>query len=348
MFYVNAKSFANKLLNRAEIKLKHTRLLSQPVELTLEPTLECNSNCIMCNRNFSRKEVKQARGFLSWDTFNKVRPFFSTAERVLFGGFGEPLLHPDYLKMLREIKKAGPYVYVFSNGILMKEAVGRALVDEGMDMICISVGGATRETYRKIRGVDAFDNVTDNIRRISEYKKRLGTDLPLLSFNIVAMRSLLGEMEAIVKLAHDTGVRHIAMPNLVAQGPEMEQESPWLCRDEALAAFANAADLAMKYGITFIPPNLNVEQGRCNALFNRLNINWDGAIMSCAMERYIVGDLRKQTITEIWNGKGMRELRHKVIAEGFAATCPKCTCWDNNPENYLHPSINSRAFAQLI
>lgn len=348
MFYVNAKSFTNKLLNRAEIKFGRTRLLSRPIELTLEPTLECNSNCVMCNRNFSRQEVKQAKGFLSWETFDKVRPFFSTAERVLFGGFGEPLLHPDYLKMLREIKKSGPYVYVFSNGILMKKTVGKALLDEGMDMICISMGGGTRETYRKIRGVDAFDIVIDNIRRVSEYKKRMRADLPFLSFNIVAMRSLLGEMEAIIKLAHGIGVTHIAMPNLVVQGPEMEKESLWLCRDEALAVFAKAAKLATQYGITFIPPNLNVGQGQCNALFNRLNINWDGSIMSCAMERYIVGDLGRKTIDEIWNSKGMRQLRHKVIEAGFKSTCPKCTCWDNNPDNYLHPSCNSRSSAKII
>src|SRR6185369_520148 len=150
MFYVNAKSFVNKLVNRAEIKLGRSRLLSRPVELTMEPTLECNSNCVMCNRNFSRQEVKQTKGFLSWDVFNKVRPFFPTAERVLFGGFGEPLMHPHYLEMLKEIKKSGPFVYVFTNGILLNEMVGKELVDAGMDMICVSMGGATKETYHKI------------------------------------------------------------------------------------------------------------------------------------------------------------------------------------------------------
>jgi radical SAM protein with 4Fe4S-binding SPASM domain len=348
MFYVNARSFANKLLNRAEIELGRTKLISHPVELTLEPTLECNSNCIMCNRNFNRQEVKQVKGFLSWETFDKVRPFFTTAERVLFGGFGEPLMHPDYLKMLKEIKQAGSYVYVFTNGILMTEKVGRALVDEGMDMICISMGGATRETYQKIRGVDAFDTVVDNIRSVAEYKINRGTNLPLLSFNIVAMRSLLQEMDAIVELAHTVGVGHIAMPNLVAQGPEMERESLWLCRDEALAVLSRAGARAAQYGITFVPPNFAIGQGRCNALFNRLNINWDGSIMSCAMERYIAGELSKQTIAEIWNSKSMKGLRRKVIEDGFEAICPKCTCWDNEPENYLHPWNNSRAYAKEL
>lgn len=336
------------MINRAEIKLGRIRLLSRPVELTLEPTLECNSNCVMCNRNFSRQEVKKAKGFLDWDVFNKVKPFFSTAERVLFGGFGEPLIHPHYLEMLIEIKKTGPYVYVFSNGILMNEKVGKELVDAGMDMICISMGGSTKETYRKIRGVDAFETVVDNIRRLSDYKKKCGANLPLISWNIVAMRTLLPEMEDIVDLAHKIGVEHIALPNLVAQGSDMETESLWLCRDEALTVFQKAANRAERYGITFIPPNLNIGKSRCHALFNRLNINWDGSIMSCAMERYIAGDLRKQTITEVWNGKSMQTLRHKILTEGLADTCPRCTCWDNQPENFLHPSENSRAFAKEI
>jgi len=162
------------------------------------------------------------------------------------------------------------------------------------------------------------------------------------------MRSLLAEMEAIVELAHDIGVRHIAMPNLVAQGPEMELESLWLCRDEAIIAFQKAATLAERYDITFSPPNLNIGKNRCNALFNRLNINWDGSIMSCAMERYIVGELSRQTIAEIWNSSGMKILRSKIITEGFEGTCPMCTCWDNNPENFLHPWSNSRALAKEI
>ena len=89
MYFVNKRSFANKILNRLEMKAKRIRMLSRPVELTLEPTLKCNSNCLMCNRNFSRAETKQAEGFLSWATFRKVQPFFQTAERVLFGGFGK-------------------------------------------------------------------------------------------------------------------------------------------------------------------------------------------------------------------------------------------------------------------
>jgi radical SAM protein with 4Fe4S-binding SPASM domain len=35
----------------------------------------------------------------------------------------------------------------------------------------------------------------------------------------------------------------------------------------------------------------------------------------CALPRHIVGDLKKETLTQIWNGKNMKEFRkhHKQI-----------------------------------
>lgn len=105
MFYVNSVSFLNKLVNRLEIKLKRTRLISRPVSVIIEPTVKCNSNCIMCNRNFHRPDTKQENGMLSKDTLEKVKTFIRTAERIMFGGGGEPFLHPEYTSLLREIKK---------------------------------------------------------------------------------------------------------------------------------------------------------------------------------------------------------------------------------------------------
>lgn len=348
MFIVNKRSFTNKILNRLEIKAKRIRMRSRPVELTLEPTLKCNSNCVMCNRNFSRAETKQIEGFLSWKTFQRAEPFFRYAERVLFGGFGESLLHPDYTAMIRDIKKSGPFVYFFTNGILMTEVTGRKLADAGMDMICISMGGATRETYRKIRGVDAFDTVVDNIRRISEYRKQKNKGKPILSFNVVAMNSLLPELEQLVRLAHEIGVSKISFPNMVVQGPDIEDESIWLKKGVATRLFAEAGRLANSLGILFIPPNLNVCTNHCFDLFNRLTINWDGTVMSCAMERYIVGNLKETTIGQIWNSEGMIKLRKDYYSLGLERLCPNCTCWDNRPGTFLKPSVNSRKYAQRV
>ena len=51
----------NRAANTIERKLGRTRLFSRPSELTIEPTLQCNSDCIMCNRSFNREEDKLAQ-----------------------------------------------------------------------------------------------------------------------------------------------------------------------------------------------------------------------------------------------------------------------------------------------
>lgn len=340
---------SNMLLNMVEIKMKRSRLISRPVTITLEPTLMCNSDCIMCNRNFNRKGTKTSDGFLSWDTFNAVKPLFKYARSVLFGGFGEALLHPEYLSMLNEIKKTGSFVFFYTNGILLTENIGRQMVDIGMDRIYISIGGATRATYRKIRGVDAFERVVKNMKRIRDYKKKAGKKTPALFFNVVAMNSILPESEALVELAKELGVVHIGMPNMVAQGEEIKNESIWLNIQEAKSAFAGAARLAEKYNIGFSPPNLDGnEKSDCSVLFKGMVVNWDGTVMSCALERYLVGDLKESTPQNVWNSYGMVSLRKGYYEKGLEHVCPRCTSWDNSPENYLSPALNSREFATRL
>ncbi|OGP13030.1 MAG: hypothetical protein A2052_04000 [Deltaproteobacteria bacterium GWA2_54_12] len=342
-------SISNMYLNRFEVSQKRTRLLSRPLNIALEPTLKCNSDCFMCNRNFSRAETKKAESFLSWETFNMVRPLFKYTRSVLFGGFGEALLHPEYIPMLREMKKEARFVFTYTNAILMTEEVGRALVDAGMDRICVSIGGASRETYKKIRGVDKYDRVVENLKLIRDYKKKKGVARPAVFLEVVAVNSVLPEMTAFIELASELEVKTVTVANMVAQGEALRKESVWLNPVEAKAAFEKASKLAEKYGIKFNQPSLEAKRRTgCSMLFDMMVVNWDGTVMSCPRERYIIGDLRSTPPGDIWNSKGMKELRKNLYEKGLADVCPRCTCWDNDPENFLDPPFNSREHATRI
>jgi radical SAM protein with 4Fe4S-binding SPASM domain len=302
----------------------------------------------MCNRNFNRLAAKSVQGFLSWEIFSKVRPFFKYARRVDFSGFGEPLLHPDYVPMLREIKKSKSYVYLFTNGLLLTEEIGRNLVDAGTDMLSVSIGGATRETYKRIRGVDGLDKVAYNIQTLNEYKKRTGKKKPILSFNIVIMNSFLSELEDIVKLAYKIGVENIAFPNLYVQGESMQEESIWHNKEKAELAFQKARELANGFKIQISTPILETRVLTCNELFKRLFITWDGKVLSCPLERFLLGDLDKSSVSKIWNGRGALRLRKDYYTKGSQVLCPNCPSWDYCPDAFLHPWFNSREFAKGV
>jgi radical SAM protein with 4Fe4S-binding SPASM domain len=336
-------------LNRFEAGQKRTCLISRPLTIAIEPTLKCNSDCLMCNRNFSRAGTKKAESFLSWETFNKVRPLFKYTRSVLFGGFGESLLHPEYIPMLREMKKDARFVFTYTNAILMNRQTGRELVDAGMDRICVSIGGASRETYRKIRGVDKFDTVVDNLRFIRDYKKKKGTAKPAVFLEVVAMNSVLHELPSLIELARELEAEAVNLTHVVVQGEKLRAESVWLNSAEAQATFEEAGKLADKQGIKFNPPSLDEKRrGSCSMLLDMMVVNWNGTMMSCPRERYIIGDLRSAHPADIWNSKGIMELRRELHENGLQSVCPRCSCWDNAPENFLDPPYNSREHATRL
>ena len=84
----------------------------------LEITTACNLDCAMCIRRV-------------WDSGieSMARPTYETLVADLraiggdctvhFGGFGEPLVHPDFLDYVYQAKAAGLRVEVTTNGVLL-------------------------------------------------------------------------------------------------------------------------------------------------------------------------------------------------------------------------------------
>jgi MoaA/NifB/PqqE/SkfB family radical SAM enzyme len=348
MYYVNPLSLANKILNRLEIKARRTRLISRPIEITLEPTLMCDSNCLMCNRNFFRKEDRNVRGLLDWKTLEAVRPFFRFSERVVFSGFGEPLLHPEFLKMAAAIKKEGPDVLFFTNALDLTEKLAQGLVEADLDFVYVSLGGASRETYKKVRGVDGFDRVVANVEALTRAKKAMNKKRPSVRFNVVAMASVLDELDEIVSLAGRVGVEAVDMPNMVAHGESIRGESLWLQPERAAKALAGAASLAERLGIEFRSPGLAENKLDCRHFFTSFYVAWDGDVLTCPMERYVVGNVKDQAPSAIWNGLGLVGLRKAYFDKGLASTCPKCPCWDYRPDTFFDSWPNSRRYAERI
>lgn len=347
MKYVSLKSFLNKQINKVELRLKKRRLSSYPIAVYLEPTLKCNSNCMMCNRQVVRKEEVLQGDYLSWDTFNKIKPFFSTAEEVLFGGFGEPLLHKDFIPMAKEIKKYNPYLYFYTNGLFLTPEIAKELILTGVDEVCISFGGATEDTYRKIRGVPMAP-IVENIRKLNEFKKSLSSSKPKISFVIVAMKSIFEELVDIVDIAKDVGATKMEIANIVIQDENLLDESPWRHRDEYERIMEEFIKKANSYNMELLLFNLNKSTESCKHIFCSITITWNGIILSCPQERFIMGSINEESIVDVWNNESYLKLRDRYYREGLNKVCPNCFAWKNDDQAYLHPNKNSRIFAEKV
>src|SRR5258708_7606557 len=175
-----------------------------PRSIYIEPTSRCNELCQQCPRTLlSREEDRD----LTFDQFRFIVDQFPVLERVVLHGLGEPLLNKDLPRMIRYLKGRGTYVLFNSNGILLNTRRGQELIDAGLDEYRLSMDGATRETYARVRGVDAFDKIWRNIRAFMVMKQEQNASKPVVSLWFTAMKENLHELPGLVDLATESGIR---------------------------------------------------------------------------------------------------------------------------------------------
>jgi len=94
----------------------------------------------------------------------------------LFGG--EPLLYPDILPLVREIKKRGLTCTIITNGGRL-EALADELVDSGIDSIAVSIDG-TPDRHDAIRGrAGSFERAAAGVRAVARARERANRALPM-------------------------------------------------------------------------------------------------------------------------------------------------------------------------
>ena len=101
----------------------------------IEPSLECNLECVMC----PWRELRPEAAVMSWNTFTRIAEYLPLAEAVDFTGGGEPTTNPRLVEMVRAAKEAGCAVGFSTNGTLLDRDLAEMLVALGQDWISFSV-----------------------------------------------------------------------------------------------------------------------------------------------------------------------------------------------------------------
>jgi MoaA/NifB/PqqE/SkfB family radical SAM enzyme len=208
--------------------------LRQPVthlgKVYIEPTNRCNMSCVACIRH----SWDEALGEMSAETFSKLIDglrSFSPSPEIFFGGLGEPLSHPSIAEMVQKAKALGSRVGLITNGTLLTESLSKDLIDAGLDILWVSLDGASPESYADVRLGAAFSEVLANVmafRRVRWRKHYYGyTDThsrPRLGIEFVAMKRNIKDLSAVIRLAAKLGARHFMVTNVLPYTQEMRDE----------------------------------------------------------------------------------------------------------------------------
>src|SRR5207237_1394345 len=186
-----------------------------PRSLYLETTNRCDSKCQTCIRTFQSLEPPAD---LTLAQVKAIAEQFPVLERVVLHGIGEPLLNTEIFEIVAYLKSRAPTVLFNSDAISLTATRARRLIESGLDEYRVSLDAATRETYRRLRGVDQFDRVAANVRRLVELERERSRSTPRVSLWFTASRANLDELPAFVRLAADLGVGEVYVQRLVFNG----------------------------------------------------------------------------------------------------------------------------------
>lgn len=253
--------------------------------LQVESALSCNLRCVMCPWREIR-DRKLNKAVMAREVWEAVRPHLPDIMSVDFTGGGEPLLQPRIVQWVDEAKSAGCETGILTNALLLSRNVADELISSGLDWLCVSIDGADKETYERIREGSNFEKVCDNLAQVA--KLRPGA-VPKTMINFVMMSTNAHQLEDIVRLAAHLGVDQVNFKQCeVIRGPHGKGHGLFAAsKSTAVQRFekslARARGLAKKLSIAttaspFTPSERPVcEQDPRGSMF----IRYDGIVSPC-------------------------------------------------------------------
>jgi MoaA/NifB/PqqE/SkfB family radical SAM enzyme len=321
---------------------------NRPVCVYLETTNRCNLLCTTCPRTYAELEPPAD---MSWPLFTRIVDQIPDLARAVLHGVGEPMLVKHLPRMVRYLKERGTYVLFNTNGTVLNEKNGRALIEAGLDELRVSLDAATAKSFRAIRGKDYFGRILRNVRAFRDLQERDGKDRPRVSAWLTGLKETIMELPAFVQVAADIGVKEVYLQRLVffehdAIGLARPDQALFerMSREESVHLEAATA-LARSLGISFSASGAASEPGMslkrhddgspwslCRRPWTVMYFTANGRALPCCIapfsqrgyENYTLGDATQQTLQEIWTGDAYRSFRDALLSDQPPTACANC------------------------
>jgi len=296
----------------------------------IEVTSRCNLKCVMCPVTVLAAHWP-ARD-MAWETFERAAAAFARAKWIHLQGWGEPLLHRRLFDMIARAKQAGCRVGFTTNGTRLTRATGARLLDAGLDLLAVSIAGASAATHEAIRAGSDFARLLENLRGFLRQRRAAK---PKVEIFYLMTRTNLAELPRAVELAAELGADELVATNLdYVMTPGLDALRAYGDGPPARAlgaALDDARAAARRTGIAFRPyPLAFREMAVCDLNpLKILYISADGGVSPCvytsltgqtsiprvfdgrAVEVPVVqfGNLNERPLAEIWESAAYREFR---------------------------------------
>jgi MoaA/NifB/PqqE/SkfB family radical SAM enzyme len=310
----------------------------------VEVTSRCNLKCVMCPVTVLADQWPSYD--MSWPTFERIAAAFERVRWVYLQGWGEPLLHRRLLDMIERAKGAGCQVGFTTNGTRLTQQTAEQLLDRGLDLLAVSIAGATAATHEQIRVGSDFGRLIENVRRFVALRNERRSARPKVEIFFLMTPANLGELPAAVELAAGLCADELVATNLdYVMSPALDALRAWsdTAPDPRLqSALDEAGATAARTGIAFRPyPLERSEKAVCDLDPLRiLFVAADGSVSPCVytaltgqsqIPRHFAGEqinippvrfgnVNETPLLEVWNAPEYRAFRQRFTRRVIGAS----------------------------
>jgi radical SAM protein with 4Fe4S-binding SPASM domain len=286
---------------RSYIYHKRTDVPYPPYRLWIEPTNRCNLKCIMCpNERFSEHDL----GLMDFNLYTKL---IDEASHFVYDinlhHRGEPTLHPRLSEMIRYAKEKGLSVKLHTNGTTLTDRLSRRLIASGLDLISFSFDGYEAGEYERTRKGARFNRTSENIRRFLSLKAETGGSRPKTVMEIMELIPDRTPVEVRSSFVND--MTRCGLDRLIVKMPHN---------------WGGSVDMKSFQASSYTP---------CTFPWHALVVLWDGHVGPCPHDffgKLKLGNVREQSLRDIFNGTPMRLLREAMRSgpESLCSPCREC------------------------
>jgi radical SAM protein with 4Fe4S-binding SPASM domain len=319
-----------------------------PFAMVVDVTERCNLNCLHCRRHSplaAGSPKGPGGGDFPLDRFLALcreAKALGVRKMVLIGE-GEPLLHPGLVEMVAAAKAAGCRVTVLTNGTLLDVRLAEEFIRAGLDEIRVSLWAATDEEYRLLHPgarPEMFHRAVEGVRSVAAAKRESQSPRPWIvvhrPIDPQFFRRIAGTLDLTRQLGGDA-VSFAPVKPLLPQDldrlltadeeRELVRLLPQIRRRARAAGLAdNTAEVLRRLKIG----RAVWEKQACYIGWIDVRIRVNGDVVPCDTCNWVMGNIHRHEIREIWNNPAYRDFRRisrqrlGIVQSGRHCVCDFC------------------------
>ncbi|HUN27297.1 MAG TPA: radical SAM protein [Steroidobacteraceae bacterium] len=272
--------------------------LGAPLYVAWQLTNECNLACLHCiEESGPGKAFRDELG--APETLRIVDQLAAQGVPYLSLSGGEPMVHPAFFELVERVCAAGIELKIETNGHFLEPANCERLQRLGVKAVQVSLDGASRETYNRMRVRGDFDRAVGGIRALA------AAGVPI-EINYSPTRFNAHEIGAAIDLAAELGAYSFYTGRTMYTGNAVKTWRAIVPQEEQYASFfavlrAKSTEYRGRMRVYFHELGLLEElRYRLRHPAALLIVLPNGLVKLINALPFVCGDLRKESLEEVW------------------------------------------------